>query len=436
MNEVALQEYRARLMTAQEALRMVHSGDRVYIGTCSSVAEGLCDVLADRADELEDVTLLSSNVVAPLRILEGKSDTFRLHSYFLGPQERNMLRAGRGDYTSVHLHEIEIFCRETSAPNVALLEVSPPDEEGYMSFGPSGVILHCYVAEVADKVILQVNQNAPYVFGERAKIHVTEADAIVEATYPIGERKFELPDNTVRSISTRILEQIPDGSCIQLGIGNVATAVGFGLEEKNDLGIHSEMMSDSLMHLMKKGVVNNSRKNFMTGKSVVGFACGSRELYEFLDHNEEMYFMPFPQVNDVALIGMNDNMISINSAMSVDIFGQVAADNIVGKQISGVGGQIDFVRGAQASRGGKSFIAMTSTFIDGKGKRQSRIVPCFPAFTAVTTPRSDIQYLVTEYGCINLKPLLMRDRIRAIISLAHPDYRDGLLDAARAANLL
>ncbi|MBE6990225.1 MAG: acetyl-CoA hydrolase [Ruminococcaceae bacterium] len=436
MKDDIKREYQARLTTAEAAAGQVKSGDNVYLGTCSSVAEALCEALMDREGELENVTVTSSNVLAPLRILRGETGTFRLNTYFMGAQERNMLRRGLCDFTTVHLREIEIFCRQTSVPDVAFLEVSPPDEDGYMSFGASGVILHRFMADAAKTVILQVNRNAPYVYGEMNRIHVTEADAIVEADRPIGEGRFQDPDDTVRRLSGLLLEQIPDGACIQLGIGNVATAVGFGLEQKNDLGIHSELMSDSIMYLMKKGVANNSRKTFMPGKSVVGFTYGSRELYEFLDHNEDMYFMPFPRVNDIDLIAKNDNMISINTAMSADLFGQISADNITGRQFSGVGGQIDFVRGAQAARGGKSFIAMTSTFLNRKGERQSRIVPYFPPFTAVTTSRADVQYLATEYGCVNLKPLLMSDRVRAVISLAHPDYREELTDAARAAGLL
>ena len=195
-------------------------------------------------------------------------------------------------------------------------------------------------------------------------------------------------------------------------------------------------MSDSLMDLMKMGVVTNKRKTLLPGKTVVGFTSGSEKLYRFLDHNEDMYYLPFPMINDMNLIGQNDNMISINTGMSADLYGAISADNITGRQFSGVGGQLDYVRGAQMSRGGKSIIAMTSTFVDKRGERHSRIVPYFPPYTAVTTPRADVQYLVTEYGCINLKPLLMKDRIRAVISLAHPDFRDQLTACAREAKLL
>ncbi len=436
MREEIRREYEARLTTAAEAVKCVKSGDNVFIGTCSSAAGDLSDALADRKDELENITVGCSLILKPLRLLQGEIPGFRLNTFFMGPQERAAVDRGQGDFTSVHLREIPIWCHETGVPDVVFLEVSPPDENGFMSFSSSGIILHRFMADEAKTVILEVNRRAPYVYGYKNLIHVTEADAIVESDRPLGENHVRDMDETVKRISRIIVDQIPDGACIQLGIGNVATAVGYGLTERNDLGIHSELMSDTLMDLMKAGVVTNRRKTYLPGKSVAGFSSGSEELYRFLDHNENMFYMPFPQINDMTLIGRNDNMISINTAMSADLYGAISADNITGRQFSGVGGQLDYVRGAQMSRGGKSIIAMTSTFTDRKGQRHSRIVPYFPPFTAVTTPRADTQYLVTEYGCVNLKPLLMKDRIRAVISLAHPDYRDELTAQAREAGLL
>jgi len=239
----------------------------------------------------------------------------------------------------------------------------------------------------------------------------------------------ELPvDDVINTISDYLLDQIPDGACIQLGLGGVANAVGYGLKNKNDLGAHTELMGDSLMELMKLGVLNNSRKSFMKGKTVASFTFGSKALYEFVDHNEDMYYLPFPVTNDPVNIAKNDNMISINTALAIDIFGQVNADNIAGRQHSATGGQLDFVRGAQMSRGGKSFIAVTSTYQNGAA---SRIVSQLPLGTCVTTPRSDVQYVATEYGCVNLKHLSMRERVRAMISLAHPDFRPQLIEDAK-----
>lgn len=305
-----------------------------------------------------------------------------------------------------------------------------------MSYGASGVALHCYIKEKAKKILVQVNPNVPYVFGEYNRIHISEVDAIVEQEGPLPENS-ELPvDQTINAISDFLLEQIPDGACIQLGLGGVANAVGYGLKKKNDLGAHTELMSDSMMELMKLGVLNNSCKSFIPGKTVSAFTFGSRELYDFVHLNPQMYYLPFPIVNDPVNIAKNDNMISINTALSADIFGQINADNIAGRQHSATGGQVDFVRGAQMSKGGKSFIAMTSTYTDKRGKLVSRIVSQFPMGTCVTTPRSDVQYVVTEYGCVNLKTLTMKDRIRAMISLAHPAFREALTEEAKSAGFL
>ena len=430
-------EYTSKLTTALAAVKAVKSGDTVYIGTCSSVAYALCDALGERGSELEDVTLTCSQIIRPIAAMsEQYPHAFRVCTYFMGAQERKMQTLGRCDYTCVHLSQVDIFCRETAPADVAFLEVSQPDENGYMSFGATGVALHKYVKEAAKTVILQVNPHVPYVYGDGNLIHVSEADAIIEASQELVENP-ELPfDDVIQTISNYIVDRIPDGACIQLGLGGVANAVGYGLRSKNDLGAHTELMSDSIMELMKLGVLNNSRKSFYSGKTVASFTFGSKKLYEFVDHNPDMYYMPFPIVNDPVNIAKNDNMISINTALSIDLLGQVDADNIGGRQYSATGGQLDFVRGAQMSRGGKSFIAVTSSFDDKKQGKCSRIVSRFPAGTAVTTPRSDVQYVVTEYGCVNLKPLTMRQRAQALIALAHPDFRLQLTEEARRFGIL
>ena len=305
-----------------------------------------------------------------------------------------------------------------------------------MCYGAGGVGIGSHVKDVADVIILQVNRREPYVYGEKNLVHISEAAAVVYCDCGLPEPP-ELPkDKAIDSIADLILEHIDDGSCIQLGLGGVATAVGYRLREKNDLGAHSELVSDSIMDLMKLGVLNNKRKNFFPGKTVTGFSLGSRSLYEFLNLNEDFYFMPFTEVNDPVNIARNDNMISINTAISIDLFGQVNAESIAGRQYSGTGGQLDFVKGAQMSRGGKSFMAIQSIVNNSKTGKASRIVSQFPAGTIVTTPRSEVQYVVTEFGCVNLKHLCMRDRATAMIALAHPDFRLQLTDEAKRAGIL
>lgn len=437
LNSDLTAEFEQKTVTPAEAAGCIESGDTVYIGTCSSVAHVLCEALADRADELENVTLTCSQIIRPMRIFSGETpETFRCISYFMGPQERNMYSRGLAEYTSVHLSQVDIFCRETAPARVAFFEVSEPDEDGYMSYGATGVALHTYVAEKAEVIILQVNKNVPYVMGESNRIHISEADMVVFADDEISGVGDMPVDETVRKISDFLIEQIPDGACIQLGLGGISNAVGYGLMNKTDLGAHTELMSESIMHLMQKGVLNNSRKTYMKGKTVASFTFGSKELYDFIGHNEDMYYAPFPVVNDVRNIAKNDNMISINTALAIDLTGQVCADNIAGRQYSGVGGQIDFVRGAQLSRGGKSFIAINSSFVDKRKGLTSKIVPRLPELANVTTPRSEVQYVVTEHGCINLKTLTNRGRTQALIELAAPEFRAELTEEAKRIGLL
>lgn len=430
-------EYKQKICTVQQAVQMVKSGDRVYVGTCSSIAYTLCDALADRENELENVMIACSQYRRPSRFFDERAKGhFDFRSYFMGVEERAALNAVHGDFTSVHLSQIDRWCRETVQPNVAFLEVSACDENGYMSFGASGVALHRLISQIADTVILQVNRNVPYVYGEDNLIHCSQVACIVEADNELDTIPEPREDKAVQALSKFIVELIPDGATIQLGLGGLATAVGYGLQEKNDLGIHSELMSDVLMYLMKRGVVTNRKKTYFPGKTVASFALGSRELYEFMDHNPDLYFMPFTKVNEPSLIARNDNMISINTAMAIDLFGQVAADSLGFHQQSGTGGQVDFVRGAQQAKNGKSFFAITSTVTKRDGTRMSRITLSFPPGTTVTTPRSDVQYIATEFGCVDLKPLSMKDRIYAMISLAHPDFREQLRDEAREAGII
>lgn len=428
-------QYQEKLRTPEQAVKIVKSGDRIYTGTSSSIAYKLLEALYRRKDELENVVICHGMTGRPLPFFtpEAKGH-FSTTTYFAGAGDRIGIKNGQTTFTSFHLSQIELWCRKVARPNVAFLEVSPPDEEGYLSYGAYGTSFHDYVRELADTVVLQVNPNAPYVCGDRSKVHISQADIVVEAAdQPDTVPNLPL-DDTLKRLSGFIVDLIPDGATIQLGLGGISNAVGFGLREKNDLGIHTEMLTDSMMELARLGVVTNRRKNFMPGKTVTSFALGTRALYDYVDHNPDLYFAPYSFVNNPVTIARNDTMISVNTAMAVDLYGQVAADCLGGRQQSAIGGQLDYVRGAQMSQGGKSFIALTSAH-SGKGGAASRIVPAFPTGTAVTTPRSDVQYVVTEYGCVNLKELTMDDRARALISLAHPDFRDELTQGAKKLGL-
>ena len=293
-----------------------------------------------------------------------------------------------------------------------------------------------YLKENARVVVLESNAQTPYIMnGEAHRIHISQADGMILTDSEVSPLPIDEIDEVSQRISDLVLEEVPDGATIQLGLGKVSTAIGYGLMKRNDLGIFSELFSEPMMHLMKNGNVTNRCKGFMDGQSVFAFSLGTKEMYDYMDHNPLLYSGTFPFVNDPRNIAKNKRMISINTAMSVDIFGQVAADSMGWTQQSAVGGQIDYVKGAQWSEGGKSIIALASSF-EKNGERKSKISLCFPPGTAVTTPRSEVQYIATEYGCVNLKNLNMSDRVRAMINLAHPDFRDQLTEEARMHHLI
>lgn len=433
--------YRDKIMSGAEAAKLVKSGDRVYVGTASSFAYDMLDALWDRRDELEDVAILCSMSVRPSRMFSADHDghnPFHVETFFLGAQERIAHRKHGMplEFTCFHLSQVDIWCRYVGKPDVCFFQVSEPDENGMVSCGPSGCCMYTYLAENARNIVFECNAQVPYIMnGEKHLLPLSIADAIVYADYPVSPLAKDEVDEISQKISDLVMEEVPDGATIQLGLGKISTAVGYGLLQKNDLGIFSELFSEPMMELMKNGNVTNKNKGFMDGLSVFAFSMGSNEMYNFMDHNPDLYAGTFPFVNDPRNIAKNKRMMSINTAMSVDLFGQVAADSMGFTQQSAVGGQIDFVKGAQWSEGGKSIIALASSF-EKNGQRQSKICLNFPVGTAVTTPRSEVQYIATEYGCVNLKKLNMSDRVRAMISLAHPDFRDQLRDEAKKHGLI
>ena len=433
--------YRDKIVSAAEAAKLVKSGDRVYVGTASSFAYELMDALWERRDQLEDVAILCSMSVAPSRMFSTdyhEHNPFHVETFFLGQQERIAHRKHGMplEFTCFHLSQVDIWCRYVGKPDVCFFQVSRPDENGFVSCGPSGGCMYSYLAENARNIVLECNAQTPYIInGEKHLLPLECADAIVLADYPVSLLPKDEVDEISQKISDLVMEEVPDGATIQLGLGKISTAIGYGLLEKNDLGIFSELFSEPMMELMKNGNVTNKNKGFMDGLSVFAFSLGTKEMYDFMDRNPKLYGGTFPFVNDPRNIARNKKMISINAAMSVDLFGQVAADSLGWNQQSAVGGQIDFVKGAQWSEGGKSIIALASSFIKD-GERKSKISLTFPPGTAITTPRSEVQYIATEYGCINLKKLNMSDRVRAMISLAHPDFRDRLTDEAREHHLI
>ena len=439
-----------KMITAAEAVKSVKSGDRVYVGTSSSFAYELLDALYDRKDELENITLLCSMSISPCRMFDTdwptdippgqKGNPFTFNTFFLGAGERKAHRKHNMafEFTSFHLSQVDLWIREIGKPDISFLQVSRPDEDGNFSYGSAGICDHKYVVqETRREIFLESNTGSPYILGHDNLIN-GDHPKVAGIVYTDNNAPELMPDeidDVSRQISGHVVAEVPDGATLQLGLGKVSTAIGYDLKGRNDLGIFSELFSQPMMMLMKEGNVTNKCKGFMDGKSVFSFSAGTQEMYDFMDHNPEIYGAPFPFVNDARRICRNRSMISINSAMAVNVYGEVAADAMGFQQQSAVGGQLDFVKGAQWSEGGKSIIALSSSFVKN-GQRKSKITLELPYGTPVTTPRSEVQYLATEYGCVNLKVLNMSDRVRAMIRLAHPDFRDQLTQEAKDAGLI
>ncbi len=429
------EDYKKKLVSIAEAASVIKSGDTVGMpGGCSQPVD-VVNALCERKDELENVTLYSGIAMYPFEVFKPE---FKGHinfiSLFIGPLERMYLKGGNVEPMSYHFSIADQISVEAGC-NVFMCEVSEPDERGYMSFGPVGVYNNDIMIRLADTVIVEVNKQTPFVFGEQTVVHVSEVDYITEGDHPLPVIP-EIPISDVeKKIGNLVVEQIPDGATIQIGIGAVSDAVGSQLVDKKDLGVHTEMMTNSMMHLAKKGVINGKKKNYYPGKMVAGFAIGDQELYEFINHNPVCEFAPVYNVNNVNNIAKNDNMISINNTMTVDLTGQCASESLGFNMFSGTGGQLDFVRGATQSKGGKSFLTLPST-VDTKKGTVSRIVTHFKPGTVITTPRADVQYIVTEYGIANLWLKSVPKRVKSMIEISHPDYRDELEKEAKEVGLL
>lgn len=414
--------YRQRKMTAEEAIRLIGSGERVVIGHAAGIPLAITDILAEHKAEYHDVEIVqmvsmgNAEFCAP-----GTEGHFRLNSFFLGAHSRPAVREGRGDFTPCCFSEIPALFDEMLPVDVAIIQVSPPDKHGYVSCGVS-VDYTLPAARKAKKVIAQVNAEMPRTWGDTC-LHVSEIDSFVEISHPVLELGCSRIGEVERAIGENCAKLIKDGDTLQLGIGAIPDAVLLFLKEKKDLGIHSEMISDGMVELAERGVITNAKKTLHPGKAVVSFLMGSKRLYEYADDNPAIAMFPVDYVNNPYVVGKNDNLVSINSCVQVDLMGQVASESVGLSQISGIGGQMDFVRGARISKGGRSIIAIGTTA--GQGKI-SKIVPFLDEGAAVTTSRTDVDYIVTEYGIAHLRGKTLRERAQALIEVAHPDFRENL----------
>lgn len=424
--------YQGKKTTAQKALETVRSGQRVLIGSGAAEPQRLVEALAARSAELADVEVLHLLTLGSAPYAETKfKGHLRHNALFIGANVRGAVAQGLADYTPCFLSEVPSLIRSGRIPvDAALISVAPP-EGGFCSLGVSVDILKAAI-ETAGTVVAQVNARMPWSEGD-TRVLVEDIDAFVESDQPLPE--LPRPEYTAASlwIGRYVSSLIEDGSTLQIGIGAIPNAVLAALSGKKDLGIHSEMVSDGILPLIEKGVITGKAKSLHRGKIVASFCMGTRRLYDTVDHNPLFEFHPCDYVNNPMIIARNDRMAAVNSALQVDLTGQVAADSLAHRFHSGVGGQVDFMRGASMSPGGRSIIAMPST---AKNGTVSRIVVALAEGTGVVSTRADVDFVVTEYGIASLKGKTIADRAVALISVAHPDYRRQLLDAAKRVRYL
>ncbi len=417
------EEYERKIMTAQEALSLIHSGDRVAVQHAAGEPSYLLEVMVANREQYRGVEIVHQVPMGKCEYCkEGMEPYFRHNSIFSGKNSAQAIAEGRADYTPCFNFEIPKLFTEGPLPlDAALIHVTPPDEDGYVSLGISVDYTRPAVT-AAKTVIAQVNQKMPRTFGD-ALIHISEITAFVLHDAPIIELTPPKIGEIERAIGENCAKLIHDGDTLQLGIGAIPDAVLMFLKDKKDLGIHSEMISDGVVELAEAGVITNARKNFNPGKSIVTFLMGTRRLYDYVDNNPNIIMRSVDYVTNPTVIMQNDHMISINSCVQVDLTGQVCSESIGHRQISGPGGQVDFVRGATMSKGGKSIIAMPSTT---KGTISKIVMDLTPG-SFVTTSRNDVDYVVTEYGIAHLKGRTLLQRGKMLIQIAHPDFREDLI---------
>lgn len=417
-------EYREKLVSADEAVSHIRSGQRIVFSHAAGESLVLSDALVRNRALFENVEIVHMVAMGEAKYCEpGMEKHFRHNSFFLGASTRKAAKEGRADVIPVYFSEVPELFRTTLPVDAVFLNLSPPDEHGYCSFGIS-VDYSKPAAMEAELVIAQINPSMPRTLGD-SFIHISDIDYIVEADTPLIELPPAGISEVERAIGKNCASLIEDGDTLQLGIGAIPDAVLGFLKEKKDLGIHSEMISDGIVELYEGGVITNRRKSLHAGKSIVTFLMGTRKLYDFADNNPAVELHPVDYVNDPYVIAQNERLVSVNSCVQVDLMGQIVSASVGRRQISGVGGQVDFVRGANMSRGGKSIMAMPSTAAEG---RISKIVPVIGEGAAVTTSRYDADYIVTEYGAARLKGESLRNRAKMLIRIAHPDFRRMLAE--------
>lgn len=411
-----------KILSAQQAVAIVNSGNRIFIQGAAMTPIKLIDALCERYNELADVEILQIHTEGNAKYTEEPySKAFNINSCFVAGNVRSAVNSNKGAYIPIFLSEIHNLFRRNLLPlDVAFIQVSPPDKHGYCSLGTS-VDITLPAIQTAKKVIAQINPKVPRTHGDGI-IHISQIDAAIEVDEPIFATSIATPTQIEQAIGKHVASLIEDGATLQMGIGGIPNVVLNNLKNHKNLGIHTEMFSDGILPLVKSGVITGKNKEIKTGKLVTCFAIGSPELYDFIDDNPIVHFKEAAYTNDTAIIRRNLKVTAINSAIEIDLTGQVCADTIGKYQFSGVGGQMDFIRGAALSEGGKPIIAMPSITKNGV----SKIVPFLKEGAGVTTTRAHVHYIATEYGVVNLYGKNLRQRAKELISIAHPDHREQL----------
>ena len=436
------EEYRQKLVSADEAVKVIKSGDWVDYGWCTNTVDALDKALAKRTDELKDIKLRGGILLKPLAVFEREDagEHFIWNSWHMGGYERKLINRGCAYYAPIRYSELPRYYRELDCPDdVAMFQVAPMDKHGYFNFGPSASHLGA-MCETAKYIIVEVNENMPRCLGGTENgIHISQVNAIVEGENPpIGELGGGGAATEVdQTVARLIVDQIPNGACLQLGIGGMPNAVGSLIAESDlkDLGVHTEMYVDAFVDIAKAGKITGAHKNIDRYRQVYGFGAGTKKMYDYLDENPELMSAPVSYTNDIRSIAALDNFISINNCVDIDLFGQVSSESSGIKQISGAGGQLDFVLGAYLSNGGKSFICCSSTFTDKQGVMHSRIRPTLVEGSIVTDTRANTHYVVTEYGMVNVKGLSTWLKAEALISISPPAFRDDLIKEAEKMHI-
>lgn len=433
-----MSEYRSKLRTPEQAVSIVKSGDWVDYITSLGIPVLLDEALSARRDELKDVKIRGNLLLGPIKCVEcdPAQEHFVYHSWHCSAYERRLADRGLCFYIPMIFRNVVPYYQHFLDVNAAMISVSPMDSHGYFNLSTSTGVAKG-ILDKADVVIVEINDKLPRVHGFDEVIHISEVDMIVEGEHgPLPELKLPEPTPEDIMIAEHIVPFIKNGSALQLGIGGIPNAVGKLIAQSGikDLGMHTELCCDAYLDLYDKGVLTNRKSSLQRDKGVFGIALGSKALYEWIDGNPSLHACPLEYVNSPEIIGHIDDMISINSCISADLYGQVCAESDGTRQISGTGGQLDYLTGAAMSKGGKAFICMKSTYVNREGTRKSCIVPTFSG-DIVTSPRSQAYYIATEYGAVNLVGRSTWERAEMLISIAHPDYREELIQAAEKQHI-